>query len=297
LSEGLFAPGGVFPPGVSIKRDTAVLFSSCRDLADGSIRNVIRIFERNESGANAWGGVTLLELPVQGAGPWDSVTISGKLLLAGRSTFLMPATHTLVYSRNQGSQHGWGEVARFAVGVPPSELLHVEALAISGDTVFLGSLWSTTPNPGPTPIGVFVADTDRDGLRDGIDPCPRDPLNRTDKHCRRDTSSLPTVDHLVTSSEFTTTFVRPRRAVITATFTNTSAVAIRNPFFAVTEITDGAVLRNGDGLDRGVGATLSPDVGDGILSPGESTFVRFRIRLPSRGPVQFSVAVHGEEMP
>jgi hypothetical protein len=144
---------------------------------------------------------------------------------------------------------------------------------------------------------VFVADTDRDGVRDGIDPCPRDPLNRTDKHCRRDTSSLATVDHLITSSEFTTTFVRPRRAVITARFTNTSSVAIRNPFFAVTEITDGAVLLNGDGLDRGVGATLSPDVGDGILSPGESTFVTFRVRLQRRGPLQFGVAVHGEVTP
>jgi hypothetical protein len=32
-------------------------------------------------------------------------------------------------------------------------------------------------------------------------------------------------------------------------------------------------------------------------SSGESTFVRFSIHLPSRGPVQFGVAVYGEETP
>jgi hypothetical protein len=285
---------GPVPSGspVSIERITAALLSVC---LDAPFTSFLRIFERNEGGANAWGGVALVELPL-GAGSWQSVTISGKLMLVARGTSTIPNTHTLILARHEGARNGWGEVARFAAGGPPfGEVFTVGARAISGDTVFLGALFSDILVPAT--IAVYVADTDRDGLRDGIDPCPRDPLNRTDKQCRRDTSSLPTVDHLITSSEFTTTFVRPRRAVITATFTNIGSVAIRNPFFAVTEITDGAVLRNGDGLDRGVGATLSPDVGDGILSPGESTFVRFRVRLPRPGPLTFGVAVHGDEAP
>jgi hypothetical protein len=280
-------------PGVSISRDTAVLFCGAGFFADPSIRNVIRIFERNGGGANAWGEVAVLH-------PTNllvTIAISGKLMLVGVST-LGSNPHTFVYSRHQGDRNGWGEVARFHTPNGAGETSNPFARAISGDTVFVGSLAPlSAPGSRPTPTEVYVADTDRDGLRDGVDPCPRDPLNRTDKHCRRDTSSLPTVDHLITSSDFTTTFVGPRRAVVTATFTNTSSVAILNPFFAVTEITEGAVLLNGDGLDRGVGATLSPDVGDGILSPGESTFVRFRVRLPHRGPLRFGVAVHGEETP
>jgi hypothetical protein len=254
----------------------------------------IHIFERNRGGPNGWGEVASISTTNLGVSTTEDV------LALGHIVFFEAQPGATLYARNQGGKSAWGEVARIGIPPLPGDGSRVNVLAIDHDTALVGGVASSLgggPRAGSGPIGVYVADTDRDGVRDGIDPCPRDPLNRTEKHCRRDTSSLPSVDHLITSSEFATRLVRPRRAVITTTFTNSGAVAIRNPFFAVTEITEGAVLLNGDGLDRGVGATLSPDVGDGILSPGESTFVRFRVRLPRRGPLTFGVAVHGEEMP
>jgi hypothetical protein len=51
---------------------------------------------------------------------------------------------------------------------------------------------------------------------------------------------------------------------------------------------------NGDAGAGGVGATLSPDVGDGILSPGESMTVRFVIQLETREPFRFLVTIRGD---
>jgi hypothetical protein len=65
----------------------------------------------------------------------------------------------------------------------------------------------------------------------------------------------------------------------------------------VTELTGGNVLLNGDAGRGRVGATLSPDVGDGILSPGESMTVTFRIRLRTHDPFQFFVTFHGDPVP
>jgi hypothetical protein len=63
----------------------------------------------------------------------------------------------------------------------------------------------------------------------------------------------------------------------------------------VTELTGRNVLVNAD--DGRVGATLSPDVGDGIPSPGESMTVTFRIRLRTHDPFQFFVTFHGDPVP
>ena len=67
-----------------------------------------------------------------------------------------------------------------------------------------------------------------------------------------------------------------------------------NPFFEVIELTGGNVLMNADGGPGGTGATLSPDVGDGILSPGEPTTVAFVIGLETRAVFRFFVSVKGE---
>jgi hypothetical protein len=79
-----------------------------------------------------------------------------------------------------------------------------------------------------------------------------------------------------------------------ATFTNTSAIDVKHPFFEVTEPSEGAALTNSDSGVAGVGATVSPDVGDGTLSPGESVRGEFRIRLRGADPFRFRVALRGE---
>ncbi|MGQ3685931.1 MAG: choice-of-anchor Q domain-containing protein [Candidatus Loosdrechtia sp.] len=83
---------------------------------------------------------------------------------------------------------------------------------------------------------------------------------------------------------------------ITATFTNESSTPIQNPFFKVVELTSGNLLLNADGGAGGVGATLTPDVGDdGVLSPGESFTAEFVIGLQERKRFRFFVDILGVE--
>jgi hypothetical protein len=88
---------------------------------------------------------------------------------------------------------------------------------------------------------------------------------------------------------------------ITAAFINTSAMSIQDPYFAVVHIDApgwlGNVLQNADGGPEGIGATLTPDVSDGILSPGESTTATFVIGLSRRLPFRFLGDVRGEPVP
>ena len=65
----------------------------------------------------------------------------------------------------------------------------------------------------------------------------------------------------------------------------------------MTELTGGNVLVNADAGPGGPGATLSPDVGDGILSPGESTTVTFVVELATREAFSFYVSVRGDARP
>jgi hypothetical protein len=54
------------------------------------------------------------------------------------------------------------------------------------------------------------------------------------------------------------------------------------------------VLINADSGNGGVGATLSPDMGDGILSPDEPFTATFRIPVASSDPFTFFVNVRGK---
>lgn len=82
---------------------------------------------------------------------------------------------------------------------------------------------------------------------------------------------------------------------ITASFANTSTIAIRKPFFKVVELSGGNVLINADSSPGAVGATLTPDVGpDRQLTPGESMTGEFRILLRTLDPFTFLVNVMGE---
>jgi hypothetical protein len=84
---------------------------------------------------------------------------------------------------------------------------------------------------------------------------------------------------------------------ITATFTNTSATPLRFPFFPVTELSGSNLLRNADEGTQGVGATLTPEVGDRVLAPGETITVAFQIGLQVRERFTFFVDLFGEPLP
>ena len=111
------------------------------------------------------------------------------------------------------------------------------------------SLFSLVSTDG---IDVYVADTDRDGLRDGIDACPRDPLNNVEGGCTRTSAAYLVLDDLITLGDVATE-TRGDEFHITATFTNTSDTAIGNPFFEVTELTGGNLLVNADAGPSGRG--------------------------------------------
>jgi hypothetical protein len=87
---------------------------------------------------------------------------------------------------------------------------------------------------------------------------------------------------------------------ITASFTNVASMPIRNAFFRVAELSGDNVLVNTDRQPvvaalSGRGARLTPDIGsDGVLAPGETATVEFRIGLQSRRPFTFLVNVFGE---
>ena len=83
---------------------------------------------------------------------------------------------------------------------------------------------------------------------------------------------------------------------VTATFTNTSETPLRVPFFEVTALSGENLLLNADEAPGGVGATLTPAVGDGVLAPGEAVVVDFIIGLQARAPFTFFVDLFGEPM-
>jgi hypothetical protein len=83
---------------------------------------------------------------------------------------------------------------------------------------------------------------------------------------------------------------------IGATFTNTSGTALRFPFFTVKELSGDNLLLNAEEGPRGVGATITPDVGDHVLSPGETVQVDFVIGLQTSTPFTFFVDFFAEPL-
>jgi hypothetical protein len=278
------------PTAVAIDDDTAAI-------GGGEMFPTLRIFGRNEGGSDAWG----LQAEFGGASPEPervccgtvvSVSVSGDYVIAGTLPFPSNTNVIQIRARNQGGPDAWGLVSRFSGTAQPPAVSLYSSVAIDGDTALL----DTDFGPANDTVSVWVSDIDGDGMPDAVDPCRRDPLNNVAGGCQRSSGASPVLDDLLAQTDVTTETLG-QRLLITATFTNTSTTAVKNPFFEVTELTGGNVLRNADGGPGGVGATLSPDVGDGILSPGESMRVTFRIRLQSQEPFGFFVQLHGDQVP
>ena len=83
---------------------------------------------------------------------------------------------------------------------------------------------------------------------------------------------------------------------VSATFTNTSNRPLRFPFFTVTELSKDNLLLNADEGTQGVGATMTPNVGDHVLSPGETVQVNFIIGLQTATPFTFFVDLFAEPL-
>ena len=110
-----------------------------------------------------------------------------------------------------------------SVSYGPHRDTYGPAVAISGDTVALGE-----PSDHVGRLVILVSDIDRDGLRDGIDACPRDPLNNVEGGCTRTSAAYLVLDDLITLGDVATE-TRGDEFHITATFTNTSETSDRQP--------------------------------------------------------------------
>jgi hypothetical protein len=279
---GLVAELRLLPPGLSasdsLPAAVAISGGTIAMVAGGPTFNAGWIFERDPDGPDFWRRGARLPADDFGIG---SLALSGDMAVV--TNRLGAVADTYVFARHKSAAHAWGRVARISGG--GSRPRHS---AIGGDTLLLGNAQTGSDR---WVIEVYVSDMDRDGIRDDADRCPRDPLNSP--NCQRTSAAHPIVDEFLTLTDLAV-LSSGDPFVIGATFTNDSQTAIANPFFEVTELTGNLIL-NADGGSTSIGATLSPDVGDGILLPGDSMTIEFVIQLATREPFRFLVTVRGDE--
>jgi hypothetical protein len=180
-----------------------------------------------------------------------------------------------VFHRNKGGLSTWGKVLKLTAADGEPNDLFGHSIQVNGSTAIVG-----TPTLGGILGGAYI--------------CALDALSAFTGACRR---AIPVVNSQVMMSDTTTSCCVNSEFLITAVFTNTSSTPIWNPFFEVVQLRDRWVLKNGDGGPGGVGSVLTPDVGDGALSPGESVRVTFVIGIPSRERFWFRVNLRGDEAP
>ena len=251
-----------FGASVDINGNTALV--GAPDDNTANVPGAAYIFARNQGGTNAWGEVVKLTASDSAADNFfgSSVSLSGRRAVVGASG----AAAAYIFARHRGGMNAWGEVGKQTNGgVDVADVFGI-SVSLDNDTLVVGDYghFSILPRPDgteqltfrPGAAYVFVSDTDGDGLRNGIDPCPRDPLNNVAGSCQRFSTAQSPLDHILIQGDVTSE-TQGRRQFITATFTNTSTTAVRNPFFEVTELTGRNVLLNADEGRGRVGATLS----------------------------------------
>jgi hypothetical protein len=138
---------------VSISGDTAVVGVRLDDA--GRDRGSAYIFERDAGGADMWGEVARLTLPVyliSGGNHFaSSVSVSNDTVVVGDPVLdghQQGAVH--VFDRNAGGTDAWGQVAIWGA-VPPVEHDHFgHSLSLSGDNLVVGA-----PFDGPGSAHIF----------------------------------------------------------------------------------------------------------------------------------------------
>jgi hypothetical protein len=220
------------------------------------------IFERDRT-TGVWVEMATLTPNDDPEGFGSSVSISGDTAVVGASSDDEKggpdsfSGSAYVFERNHGGPNAWQQVFKLTAfdGVAGDQFGW--SIAISGSTAVVGA-----PTFGGKPGAAYV--------------CQLDQVNFVTGACRR---AIPVVNDLVTMSGQTTSCCVGGEFLITATFTNNSDKPILRPFFEVISISTGTVLQNADGGPAGFLATLTPDVGDETLSPGESFTVTLVLRF------------------
>jgi len=137
------APDDFFGNTVAISGDTVVV-GAVWDDDGGNASGSAYVFERNQSGADAWGQVAKLTASDADADDnfgW-SVAISGDTVVVG--TWLdedggIASGSAYVFERNQGGADAWGQVAKLTASDATADDQFGWSVAISGDTVVIGA--------------------------------------------------------------------------------------------------------------------------------------------------------------
>lgn len=285
--------GEVDPPLVAIDGDTIIMGTTREELPSRFYSHPTYVFERNRDGPGAWGQVKVLVPAPALTIDTFNIAISGNTIALSTHLSLAEPGNVHVYSRHQQLPGGWGLTDVLA----PSHatVAYGRGLAVSGATILSGDQLANQVGDQLPLGGAFVLgiDTDRDGVGDDLDRCPRDPLNNEAGRCQRATARALVMDDRM-SGAVVGAVARNGEFVITAQFSNLSDLPIGNPFLVVSELSGGNVLKNADEGPGGVGATLSPDTGNGILEPGEIIEATFVIGLAAKKPFRFLVHVMGD---
>jgi hypothetical protein len=132
-----------FGCSVSISGDTLVA-GAYRDNGNGSLAGAIYVFERNQDGTDNWGKVKLIR-PDDGEA-YDyfgyAVSISGDTIVAGAYMDDDNGTYSgsaYIFERNAGGSENWGQVKKITPGDGAAYDNFGYSVAISGDTVAVGS--------------------------------------------------------------------------------------------------------------------------------------------------------------
>jgi hypothetical protein len=267
------ADGDQLGLSVAIDRDTVVVLA----FRDGYLNRAgaAYVFERRPACAS-WCEVAKIPFLDMTPNIWfkPSVAISGDIAIIGAAEEYVNSGAAYVFSRNVGGPSAWGGIGKVTAIDGAVGDQFGSGIAISGDTVVLGA------------ASIFNAGTGK------AYACRIDPVTLLEG-CRRAAESVLIWDPRVRQQSLGYTCCDNEELVLTVTFE--AGAEIRNPFIEVSELTGGNVLKNADEGPGGVGARLTPDVGDdGVLHSGELVTVTFIIGLETRNRFGFFVNIKGE---
>jgi len=145
LSASDAADNDYFGGSVSINGDYVVVGAYYEDGA-GINRGAVYIFSRNQGGTNNWGEVAkLIASDPENVDYFGySVAISGDTVVVGAPGEDGLGTNrgaAYVFDRNEGGTDNWGEVAKLTASDPEDDDDFGFSVALSGDTVVVGSVY------------------------------------------------------------------------------------------------------------------------------------------------------------
>ena len=132
-----------FAHSVAVSGDTAVV------AALGE--RVVYVFQREQGGAGNWGEVKVLISadPEESVSFGGSVAVSGDVVVVGaedEDAGVSKAGAAHVYQRHEGGANNWGEVKKLTASDPQTSASFGKDVAVSGNTVVVGSSSADAPD-------------------------------------------------------------------------------------------------------------------------------------------------------